>query len=537
MCIRDSPKTPKPLGECCGVILRHLGGGFSKYKETSNPNRDIMRPFILLACLCLSLADTVRELTDLTFQESIDNNPIIMVLFYSPWCNTCKKAKSEFTAAAKLAATIKKSYVFAQIDGSVQAEAADKVGIMSFPLVLLYVDKKRIEYGNGEITGDALVRFINKQVRPPSVELKMKEEVLGLKESKGIKCILFSNDNKTLESYVEVANIIKEIPFYQMTEENAKIYFPEVKKTPAVMILTDKSEEKFMLDSDLTKDSITQFIELNRFPALNLLTKDTGVQILKPNGRTGVLFFVNKKDPNLGKYTEEFRKVAAKHKSIDKMFILAVSDNELYERILKHFNYDESKVPFIVITKRDYVIAKYEYKGEFTTEGIEKFIEDFDAGKVEESIKSEDVPVDNKGPVYKLVGRTFRKEVIDSDVDVFVKFYAPWCTHCKTLAPVYEELAEMVKDGNKLKLMEIDATANELSGYIIDSYPTLRYFPRKFKDNSREYSGNRKLDDMLKFLKENYDGELIVKEAKSKGSSNEADDGAKCDSSCKDKPS
>lgn len=496
-----------------------------------------MKVLVLLACLCLSLADTVRELTDLTFQESIENNPILMVLFYSPWCNTCKKAKSEFAAAAKLATTIKKSYVFAQIDGSVQAEVADKVNLISFPMVLLYVDKKRIDYGNGEINADALVRFINKEVRPPSMELKMKEEIMGLKGSKGIKCILFSNDNKTQEVYVEVANIIKEIPFYHMTEENARTYFPEVKRLPAVMMLTDKSEEQFTLDSELTKNSILQFIELNRFPALNLLTKDTGVQILKPKGRNGVLFFVGKKDPNLSKYTEEFRKVAEKRKSIDKMFILAVSDNELYARILKHFNYDESKVPFIVITKKDYVIAKYEYKGEFTAEGIEKFIEDFDAGKVEETIKSEDVPVDDKGPVYKLVGKTFKKEVIDSDVDVFVKFYAPWCTHCKTLAPVYEELANMVKDGNKLKLMEIDATANELPGYIIDSYPTLRYFPRKSKENSREYSGSRKLDDMLKFLKENYDGELVVKEAKSKDSLSTTDDGEKCDSSCKDKPS
>ena len=42
--------------------------------------------------------------------------------------------------------------------------------------------------------------------------------------------------------------------------------------------------------------------------------------------------------------------------------------------------------------------------------------------------------------VKKLTDRTFNKTVLDESKDVLVEFYAPWCGHCKTLAPIFEEV-------------------------------------------------------------------------------------------------
>ena len=53
------------------------------------------------------------------------------------------------------------------------------------------------------------------------------------------------------------------------------------------------------------------------------------------------------------------------------------------------------------------------------------FLEKWEDNKLERYLKTEEEPEKNDEPVYKLVGKTFERDVLKSDKDVFVKFYAP----------------------------------------------------------------------------------------------------------------
>ena len=61
------------------------------------------------------------------------------------------------------------------------------------------------------------------------------------------------------------------------------------------------------------------------------------------------------------------------------------------------------------------------------------------AGKVPKFIKSEETPKDNDGPVKVVTANTF-EEVVFGGKDILIEFYAPWCGHCKSLAPIYEQV-------------------------------------------------------------------------------------------------
>lgn len=76
----------------------------------------------------------------------------------------------------------------------------------------------------------------------------------------------------------------------------------------------------------------------------------------------------------------------------------------------------------------------------------------------------------------KFTDANFKQEVLDSDIPVFVDFYADWCGPCKMMAPIIEKLAEKYDGKVKIGKCNIDEENKIASQYGIMSIPTMMLF-------------------------------------------------------------
>jgi protein disulfide-isomerase A6 len=103
--------------------------------------------------------------------------------------------------------------------------------------------------------------------------------------------------------------------------------------------------------------------------------------------------------------------------------------------------------------------------------------------------------------VITLDDSNFDKIVMDSNKDVLVEFYAPWCGHCKTLAPIYEKLANAFQNEPNVAIAKVDADKHrDLGGrYGVQGFPTVKFFSKGNKE-PEDYNGPRELNDFVNFI-------------------------------------
>ncbi len=106
--------------------------------------------------------------------------------------------------------------------------------------------------------------------------------------------------------------------------------------------------------------------------------------------------------------------------------------------------------------------------------------------------------------VLDLTPSNFDDIVLKSGKPALVEFFAPWCGHCKSLAPVYEELATVFQHASsKVSVAKVDADNHKSLGsrFGVQGFPTLKWFDGK-SDTPTDYSGGRDLESLSKFITE-----------------------------------
>lgn len=114
-----------------------------------------------------------------------------------------------------------------------------------------------------------------------------------------------------------------------------------------------------------------------------------------------------------------------------------------------------------------------------------------------------------KGPApaaaEQLNAANFDDIVMDENKNVLVEFYAPWCGHCKNLAPTYNKVAGTYENDDDCVIAQMDADNVDnrpfAQRYDVQSFPTIKFFPKGSKDKKPvDYTGGRTETNFISWI-------------------------------------
>ena len=195
--------------------------------------------------------------------------------------------------------------------------------------------------------------------------------------------------------------------------------------------------------------------------------------------------------------------------------ILTVSNandgHGLFDRLGEYLGVDVKNAPKVLFMgeKTD----KYNFEGDISKDSLADFLAKVKSGEIAPFLKSAPVPESNDEPVKVVVGTTYKDYVTNSEKEVLAEFYAPWCGHCKNLAPHYDEAAKRLLVNPNIQLIKIDSTENEVSGVDIQGFPTLKFFGKDKTQEPIDFTGERNADGIINWIKEHTEYEWVEVEA------------------------
>ncbi|KAL7320464.1 hypothetical protein PS15m_000353 [Mucor circinelloides] len=156
----------------------------------------------------------------------------------------------------------------------------------------------------------------------------------------------------------------------------------------------------------------------------------------------------------------------------------------------------------IVDEEEDEIVPPEIEEAEEKEEEEEEEEADEEQPETEESDSSVEQDVDsgvlpNPGGISVNLDGEQMKDIAANNVPWFVKFYAPWCPHCKNLAPTWTEMASQLRGQINVGEVNCEALPTVCEAYDIRGFPTLKMFGQD--GDPVQYTSDRSLVSLMKF--------------------------------------
>lgn len=442
--------------------------------------------------------ENVAVLTNDNFEEFLKSNKFAFVKFYAPWCGHCKSMAPAYSNLGKRMKVETDGVAVGKVDSTVHNDLGTKYGVQGFPTLKLFINGEPVDYAGGR-EEDAMFNWLKKKTGPSAVEIT-DHKALDEHAGKNLSVLFLhpEGDSEGLKAFSSLAANYDDVPFAHSSNQEYKTKYEVDQKYAFVVFRNFDDGRKFLVSNEVpTAANLKTFFETVRFPLVMDFDQKAAERIFGSEAPAIIFFSDDEKDSNL-----EHFKNAAEDRRGDILFAKSSVTGGLGARLCEFLGVTKEDTPTIRIIKfKNGALDKFKIS-DLTKEGITKALDEFKGDKLKAYYKSAPAPEKDDEHVKTIVGDNFEDVVINNENYVLLESYAPWCGHCKSLEPIYKELAEKLKNVKNLTIAKMDATANEHPSLTVKGFPTINFFKPGAKGSPEVYNGERTLEGFLKYLEE-----------------------------------
>ncbi|KAI5015144.1 hypothetical protein ZWY2020_056534 [Hordeum vulgare] len=477
-------------------------------------------PFATLALVLLLSSGSIAAEVDATampgeavltldagnFSEVVTKHEFIVVEFYAPWCGHCKELAPEYEKAASVLRKRDPPVVLAKVDAYDESnkELKDKYKVHGYPAIkIIRKGGSDVSAYGGPRDAEGIVEYLMRQVGPASLEIKSAVDASRSIGDKGVVLVGVFPEFAGIEyeNFMAVANKMRtDYDFFHTLDASILPRGDLTVKGPLIRLFKP-FDELFVDSQDFDSDAIKKFIEVSGFPTVVTFNADpTNHKFIEryystPSAKA--MLFLRFNDDRVETFKSQMHEAARQLSGNNISFL--IGDVSTADRAFEYFGLKESDVPLLLVLAST---GKY-LNPTMEPDQLIPWMKQYIYGNLTPYVKSESIPKVNDQPVKVVVADNIDEIVFNSGKNVLLEFYAPWCGHCRKLAPILEEVAVLLQDDKDVVIAKMDGTANDIpTDFSVEGYPAL-YFYSSSGGNLLLYDGPRKADEIISFIKKN----------------------------------